>query len=195
MSLDLNRRELIKLLSFAGLGAPLALAAPEPGAPLFFTKDEFALLDALTELIIPTDDHSPGAHDAGVAAFLDRSVAEAFLPEEKTSWRKGLASVDQLSQSLHDKPFLRTSKKQQIAVLEKMSAKEKHGEFDENEANKETEPEKFFGQLKDSAVFAYYTSSIGIHQEINYKGNVLLDQFVGYMPDEQLPPISALTSA
>jgi hypothetical protein len=44
-------------------------------------------------------------------------------------------------------------------------------------------------------VFAYYTTSIGIHQEINYKGNVLLDKFVGYMPDEQLPPISSLTSA
>jgi hypothetical protein len=195
MSLDLNRRELIKFLSVAGLSAPLALAAPEPGAPLFFTKEEFALLDALTELIIPADDHSPGAHAAGVAVYIDKSVAEAFLPENKTSWRKGLASVDELSQSLHGKPFLKTSEKQQIAVLEKMSAKEKHGEYGENEEEQETEPEKFFGQLKQSTVFAYYTTSIGIHQEINYKGNVLLDKFVGYMPDEQLPPISSLTSA
>jgi Gluconate 2-dehydrogenase subunit 3 len=196
MSLDLNRRDLIKLLSVAGLSAPLSLAAPEPGAPLFFTKEEFALLDALTELIIPADDHSPGAHAAGVAAYIDKSVAETFLPEDKTSWRKGLASVNELSQSLHDKPFLKTSEKQQIAVLEKMSSKEKHGEFKETEADKEeTEPEKFFGQLKQSTVFAYYTTSIGIHQEINYKGNVLLDKFVGYMPDEQLPPIASLTSA
>lgn len=195
MSIDLNRRDLIKILSLASLGAPLALAAPEPGAPLFFTKDEFALLDTLAELIIPTDDHSPGAHAAGVAAYLDRSVAEAFLPEDKTNWRKGLASVDALSESMHDKPFLKTSKSQQIAVLEKMSAKEKHGPHQEGAEQNETEPEKFFGQLKESTVFAYYTSSIGIHQEINYKGNVLLDQFVGYMPDAELPPISTLTSA
>ncbi len=195
MSLDLNRRDLIKLLSFAGFSGRLALAAPEPGAPLFFTKDEFALLDALTDLIIPDDDHSPGAHAAGAAAYIDKWVAETFLPEEKTSWRKGLASVNELSQSLHDKPFLKTSEKQQVAVLEKMSAKEKHGEFEESETANETEPEKFFGQLKNSTIFAYYTSSIGIHQEINYKGNVLLDKFVGYMPDEQLPPVSSLTSA
>src|SRR5689334_23353886 len=117
MSFDFNRRELIRFLSLAGLSAPLALAAPEPGAPLFFTKDEFAMLDALTELIIPSDDHSPGAHAAGVATFLDRSVAEAFLPEEKATWRKGLAAVDDLSQSLHGKPFLRASQSQQIAVL------------------------------------------------------------------------------
>jgi hypothetical protein len=196
MSIDLNRRDLIKFLSVAGLSAPLALAAPEPGAPVFFTKEEFTLLDTLTELIIPADDHSPGAHAAGVAGYIDKSVAEAFLPEDKTSWREGLASVNELSQSLHNKPFLKISEKQQIAVLERMSAKEKHGEYKETETEQEeTEPEKFFGQLKQSTVFAYYTTSIGIHQEIDYKGNVLLDKFVGYMPDEQLPPISSLTSA
>ncbi len=198
MSLDLNRRDLIKLLSVAGFSAPLALAAPEPGAPLFFTKDEFALLDVLTELIIPADDHSPGAHAAGVATFLDKSVAEAFLPEDKSTWRKGLASVNELSQSLHDKPFLKISKTEQIGVLKKMSAKEesrkvRHG--NRNNEDDKTEPEKFFGQLKESTVFAYYTTSIGIHQEINYKGNVLLDKFAGYMPDEPLPPLSSLVSA
>ena len=86
MSLDLNRRDLLKFFSAAVTAAPLALAAPEPGKPLFFTKDEFALLDTLTELIIPADDHSAGAHAAGVASYIDKTVAEAFLPEDKTSF-------------------------------------------------------------------------------------------------------------
>ena len=165
------------------MAAPLALSAPEPGAPLFFTKEEFATLDVLTELIVPTDDHSPGAHDAGVASFIDKTVAEAFLPEDKTSWRKGLAAVNQVSHSMFDKAFLQISKDQQIELLKKIS---------QNEKAPKTEPEKFFTQLKQSTAFAYYSTSIGIHQEIEYKGNIILEEFVGYMPDQPLPPITSL---
>src|SRR5579883_2577463 len=93
----INRRDLLKLASATFL--TLQLPAAEPQAPLYFTKDEFALLDRLTDLIIPADDHSPGAHEAGVAAYIDRTVAEAFLAEEKDSWRKGLAAVNDLAQT------------------------------------------------------------------------------------------------
>ena len=195
MSTEWRRRDVFKLLGVASFSMPLALAAPEPGAPLYFTKDEFTLLDTLTELVIPADDHSPGAHAAGVAAFIDKSVAEAFEPENKESWRKGLKVVDQLSQSMHGKPFVAASHDQQVAVLKKMS---EHAENEEGDADshgrKRTLSQAFFGQLKNTTVFAYYTSSIGIHKEIEYKGNVILQEFVGYMPDAQLPPLSSLGS-
>ncbi len=166
----LHRRDLFKVLTAAAF-TTLQLPAAEPGAPLFFTKPEFALLDALTDLIIPTDDHSPGAHDAGVAAFIDKRTAEAFRAEDKDSWRKGLAAIDALSQSACQCPFLKASKQQQVDMLKKLAAKEH---------NAETGPEKFFTQLKETTAFGYYSSSIGIHQDIEYKGNVLLEQFVGY---------------
>jgi glucoside 3-dehydrogenase (cytochrome c) hitch-hiker subunit len=170
MEAILNRRDLFKTLTAAAF-TTLQLPAAEPGAPLYFTKSEFALLDALTDLIIPTDDHSPGAHEAGVAAFIDRKVAEALLAEDKTSWRKGLAAMNGLSQATCQCAFLEATKQQQTEMLTKLAAKEHAAK---------TEPEKFFTQLKQTTAFGYYTSSIGIHQEINYKGNVLLDQFVGY---------------
>jgi hypothetical protein len=166
----LNRRDVIKLFGAAAF-TTLQLPAAQPGAPLFFSKDEFALLDALTELIIPADDHSPGAHDAGVALYIDRTVAEAFLPEDKTSWRKGLAGINDLSQKMHGAAFMKTPQAQQVALLKHIAAAE-HAP--------KTEPEKFFTQLKQTTAFAYYSSSIGIHQEMNYKGNVILDKFVGY---------------
>jgi Gluconate 2-dehydrogenase subunit 3 len=198
MNPEFNRRDVLRLITSAAFAAPLALPAHDPGAPLYFTRDEFALLDTLTELIIPTDDHSPGAHAAGVAEFIDKSVAEAFLPEDKASWRTGLASVNQLSDTLHGKPFLKASKDQQIAVLEKMSEQEEARQADKDQDaennRKKKKPQQFFGQLKNTTAFVYYTSSIGIHQEIEYKGNVLLDKFVGYMPDEALPPISSLSA-
>ncbi len=170
MDMVLHRRDLLKALTAAAF-TTLQLPAAEPNAPLFFTKKEFALLDALTNLIVPTDEHSPGAHEAGVAEYIDRSVAEAFLPEEKTSWRKGLASIDEKSRLMYHSAFLDSSKEQQVGLLKEIAAAEEHPK---------TEPEKFFTQLKQTTAFAYYSSSIGIHQEMEYKGNVLLEQFVGY---------------
>jgi hypothetical protein len=184
MSPNLNRRDLIKLLTTATFASTLQLPAAEPGAPLYFSKDEFAMLDRLTDLIIPSDDHSPGAHEAGVAPFIDRSVAEAFLSEDKESWRKGLAAINKLSDSMHKQPFLKATHDQQIALLKKICPNEEHPQ---------TDAEKFFSQLKQTTAAAYYTSSIGIHQEMNYKGNVLLEQFVGYdanAAESGMPPWS-----
>jgi hypothetical protein len=155
-----SRREILILAG--GAFACLQLPAAEPGAPLYFTAEEFALLDKLMELIIPSDGHSPGAHEAGVAAYIDRTVAEAYVPDEKTSWRKGLAAIQRL---------LKESGAQPVAVLTKLA---------QNEKNAQTEAEKFFTQLKETTAFAYYSSSIGIHQEMGYLGNVILPQFKGY---------------
>ena len=166
----LNRRDVIKIFGATAF-TTLQLPAAEPGTPLYFTKDEFLLLDTLTELVIPADDHSPGAHEAGVAVYIDKTVAEAFVPEDKTSWRKGLAAINDLSQKMNGGPFLKSSKAQQVELLKTIAAAE-HAP--------KTEPEKFFTQLKETTAFAYYSSSIGIHQEMEYKGNVILDKFVGY---------------
>src|SRR5947207_16005000 len=107
----LTRRELIKLgataaiaTSLMGLEPGLLLAA-QGKAPLFFTKEEFALVDELTEMIIPKDDHSPGAKAALVAGYIDFRLSESFDEQPKTMWRDGLKLIDQLSQEMHGKPF------------------------------------------------------------------------------------------
>ncbi len=170
MDQSLDRRDLLKFLAAAGLAMPLQLTAAGE-KPLYFTVEEFALLDALTEHIIPRDSHSPGAHDAGVAAYIDRTVAEAFLPEEKQSWNKGLAGIDSLAMDAHKHPFLKLSKNAQIALLKQIAKADEDAK---------TDGERFFNQLKEATVFGYYTSEIGIHKEMEYKGNVILEQFVGY---------------
>lgn len=177
MSTGLHRRDLLKSFGAVALGSGvLQLRAAEPGAPLFFSQPDFALLDALTEMIIPADDHSPGAHAAGVAKYIDETVARSILPEQKTSWTKGLAGVNALSQELHGVAFLQAKPDQQAAVLKRMSAHEAEPTHRHNNS----EAGEFWGQLKQTTAFAYYTSSIGIHQDMNYKGNVILEQFVGY---------------
>jgi hypothetical protein len=48
-----------------------------------------------------------------------------------------------------------------------------------NEAKPTNDVEKFFGRLKRATAGAYYSSEIGIHKEMEYKGNVLLPEFAG----------------
>jgi hypothetical protein len=171
MDSSLDRRDVLRLLTASALAGPLQLAAAQPERPLYFSKDEFALLDVLTEHIIPRDAHSGGAHAAGVAGYIDRSVAEAFLPEDKERWKQGLAEVNRLSIAEGKKPFLKSSKQKQIALLQQLA---------KGEADPKSEGEKFFKYLKSATVFAYYSSRLGIHDEMEYKGNVILEQFAGY---------------
>jgi gluconate 2-dehydrogenase gamma chain len=170
MGNSFTRRDLIWGSAAFTFGA-LQLSAANANAPLFFTAAEFNLLDRLSELIIPKDDHSGGAHEAQVAAYIDKTVAEAFDPDVKKRWRKGLACVEDVSQKLNGKHFLQSPAAGQIAVLTSMS---------KNEGRAQDEAGKFFQELKASTAFAYYSSSLGIHDEMNYKGNVILEQFVGY---------------
>jgi hypothetical protein len=50
--------------------------------------------------------------------------------------------------------------------------------------------ESFFVELKAWTTRGYYTSKIGLHDELEYKGNTLLTEFVGADP-ATLPPISS----
>jgi hypothetical protein len=169
MPYEIDRRELIRIGAGAVLAAPAAFAAAE--APKFFTPAEFAMLDELTELIIPADDHSPGARAAQVAAYVDARVAEAFEAKDRDDWRNGLKLVDELSRKMHGHAFMEASPGERVAVLTRMA---------KNEMNPKTPEEVFFRELKHATAHAYYTSKIGIHREMEYKGNVMLEEFVGY---------------
>jgi hypothetical protein len=174
---EFTRREIIKLGAGAalaatviGLDARAAQTAPDK-APLFFTREEFALVDELTELIIPTDNHSPGARAAEVASYIDFRLSESFEDQPKTIWRDGLKLIEQLSREMHGKRFLEASLEQRIALLTRIS---------QNEMKPEKPEELFFKELKSRATHAYYSSKIGIHDEMEYKGNTYLKEFVGY---------------
>jgi hypothetical protein len=166
--MTITRRDLLAATA-AALAAPLvtpaAAAAPgtAPAAPKFFSGPEFALLDELSDLIIPTDAHSPGARLAGVATYIDSRLSESLDSDVQAKWHSGLAAVDALSQELNGKAFMQGSPEQRVAVLTKMAA----GEHDPK-----APAEQFFQQLKGWTVRAYYTSKVGIHVDQQYKGNV-----------------------
>jgi len=136
----------------------------------FFTRAQYATVDALAERIIPADDRSGGAHAARVADFIDLLVFEG--PQDiKTAWHDGLVHLDEAARKQHGAAFAKTSVGQQIALLTEISR---------DEADPKTPLEEFFREAKARTIQGYYTSKIGIHDELHYKGNQFLQEFVGY---------------
>ena len=156
---------------------------PLPGASVqaaesgkFFSPHEMETIGAISDLIIPTDEHSPGARDAGVSVFIDLMVNESSN-EIRTLWRDGLAAVDRMSELQFSRVFNQVRKEQQISLLTVIS---------KNERRPKTIEERFFGSIKSLTVDGYYTSAIGIHQDLRYKGNEYLKEFVGCTHPEHM---------
>jgi hypothetical protein len=201
-----KRREVLKLTAAAAATPLLPGVSTVEAAPLtagrFLTAAEMTLLDELTELIIPQDEHSGGARAAKVAAYIDGRLADYDptippLRAEREKWKAGLAVIDTLARTANGKPFLQASVAERTALLERLAA----GGADEElpteqpkdrgkpaEEKPETLGQRFFVELKSWTARGYYTSKIGLHDDMGYKGNTLLAEFAG-TDVATLPPI------
>lgn len=150
-------------------GAAGAKADTKPQPLKFFTEEENRALIEMTERIIPADDSSPGAKAARVNEYIDLIVSVS--PDEvKKSWRDGLAAVNNKSRDMFSKEFAAASEADQVKLLTEIS---------KNERSPQTVEERFFRTIKGATIDGYYTSEIGIHKELKYKGNTYLKEFVG----------------
>jgi len=186
----MDRRAMLKLVALAAVSPKLnalqnaavchmddaTAAAPATAYKLqFFTEEENQLLDQMMEIIIPADDHSPGAHAAKTSLLADLLI---FSDEDvvKKRWRSGLALMQKAA-----------AHSSLASALDQAAS---------NEENPQTELERFFVSLKQMTVDAYYTSEIGIHQDLEYQGNTYLAAFPGCThpehqdagPSEKLKP-------
>ena len=171
----MKRRSALKVIALSamtpcvdalGVVSRGAMGPGEAWAPLdyklqFFTPAENELLDHLSEIIIPADAHSPGAHAAQVSLFADWMVATGD-DAVKTQWRDGLRLFREaaVNSSLAD-------------AVAQAAAKEE---------NPTTDFERFFVVLKQMTVNGYYTSKIGIDQDLEYIGNTYVESFPGWPP-------------
>jgi len=137
--------------------------------PKFFRPEQIRTLEALSETIIPADEHSPGAKAARVWEYIDEIVADADKGT-KDLWTQGLASLNGMAEQEHGKNFEDCTADQQVALVERMSRNE----------DVPTRPEeRFFVTAKRATIDGYYTSAIGIHQDLQYQGNTALAEFPG----------------
>src|SRR5258708_1379834 len=166
--MDIDRRTTLALLGAGVLRANLAAAQHQAHALKadakayklqFFTAEENDLLDRVAEMILPADDHSPGAHEAKVSLYLDLVVANSPV-STKQQWKERLGAFS------HE--FVKLAGPEQAALLDRLAAAEK---------NPGSPAEHFFADLKSATVFGYYTSRIGLLKELEYKGNAVLSGF------------------
>jgi hypothetical protein len=129
----------------------------------------FATLEALVEAIIPADDHGPGAKQARVADYIDLLLSESD-DELKLQWLGGLETLDAEAAARFGMAF---------AKLDASSTDILMAAISRNEQAPETPLETFFTMTKHATIHGYYTSEIGIHKELRYKGNQILPEFVG----------------
>jgi glucoside 3-dehydrogenase (cytochrome c) hitch-hiker subunit len=163
-------------------GAAAAAAMPERASALaaragaartaggFLSPHELTLLDEIAELIIPADAQSGGARTAKCAQYIDARLAESIDPDWRQSWKDDLAEIDETSVAMFGRPLLQASRIERQKLMERISR---------NEKSPKENVEHSFVTIKWWVAEAYYTSEIGIHDELKYRGNVFIDEFIG----------------
>jgi gluconate 2-dehydrogenase subunit 3-like protein len=138
------------------------------------SPSQFETLEILVEAIIPTDDRSPGAKQARVTDYVDLLLSEGD-GQLTLQWVGGLAALDAEAGSRFRAPFSRLDASQVDAILQRISR---------NERAPQTPLETFFVMAKQATIRGYYTSNIGIHEDLRYKGNQFLREFVGCQTED-----------
>ena len=110
-----------------------------------------------------------------MADYIDLLLAESEETARVASWRSGLATLEAEAAARFGAPFTRLEAAQTESLLRDVSR---------NEAAPATPLEVFFAATKDAAIRGYYTSEIGIHQELRYKGNTFTPEFVGCLTED-----------
>ena len=148
---------------------PVTKGAAEAYRYLYFRPEQLSTLESLTETIIPADEHSPGAKEARVVEYIDTIVADA--PDTvKRLWDTGLVLANNMARNSFGRPYNECSAPEQIAIMSELAG---------NEDGRDTPEEKFFAVLKRATIDGYYTSKIGIHEDLQYQGNAALSEFPG----------------
>lgn len=159
------------MAAFVEIQKGAAKKATAASALKALTAEQYATVETLVDAIIPTDERSPGAKEARVADYIDLLLSEQ--DEAKQLWLDGLSTLDAESNTRFQAPVAKLNATQLETLLTDISKNEKAP------AAQQTPLEKFFVTTKNATIFGYYTSEIGIHKDLHYKGNQFTPEFLG----------------
>ena len=137
-------------------------------APKVLSTQQHQTVAALVELIIPQTT-TPGAKAARVDRFIDTLLDAAERPD-KERFLSGLAWLDARSQALYRSTFVSASPAQQVELLTKLST---------NASAEDRAGADFFTAIKSMTITGYYTSEIGLRDELGDNGQLFLPAFEG----------------
>jgi gluconate 2-dehydrogenase gamma chain len=176
----LNRRTLLKLLGSAPMAAGFVWTEAEAQQahhqaqtarqtarktaaafkPKFFTPHEYATVRLLVDLIIPRDERSGSATEAGVPEFMDFMMIDQ--PTRQLAMRGGLAWLDLESQKRYDKRFIDCADGERTGLLDDIAALPARPELSHGAA--------FFTSFRDLTATGFWTSKLGM-DDLQFMGN------------------------
>lgn len=160
---------------------PAHVAAPYTFS--FFNEEQKETLRLMMARIIPADERSPGAVGAKVDEYIDFILIHAD-PQVQQTWKLGLAR------------YRAATAGKSAAEVESFLEKQALHEFGPT-----NEDETFFVILKAVLTEGFYTSEVGINQELGYKGMTFLMDFRGcthsshHVPEDWHPILRQLKEA
>jgi gluconate 2-dehydrogenase gamma chain len=157
----------------ASRAAAEALAAGPPYTPKFFTPQEWRTVRLLAELVIPRDERSGSATDAGAPEFMDYILSE--YPDQQLEMRGGLAWLDAESERRFGTRFVESGGPERTALLNDVAWPDK--------ARPEMKPgAAFFSRFRDLTAAGFWSSPMGI-ADLQYRGNTGMAEWTGCPSD------------
>lgn len=191
---SISRRDILRTLAIGVAGGSVLQVIPAEAAeyvhqmvhkqraaspagvymPKYFSAEQFKTVTALCDAIIPRDERTGGAVEAGAPEFID------LITSENEDWQLelggGLMWLDTFCGDRYGATFLQCTAEQRKAVLDALAYRK----------NALTDPAlsqgvAFFAFMRKLACDGYYTSKIGI-ADLQYIGNVTRSEFPGCPP-------------
>ncbi|QHT67041.1 gluconate 2-dehydrogenase subunit 3 family protein [Rhodocytophaga rosea] len=183
----MKRRDTLKAitlssLGLAGLNPQVAVAENIPDTPVtipggrqkfeaerdeklkkekFFTAHELQTVTVLGDIIIPKDEKSGSASQAGVPAFIEFMMKD--VPRNQTPMRGGIRWLDNQCKKRYNNPFVKCTQAQQIEIVDMIA-------YPEQAKPDMTQGVAFFSMMRGFVATGFYTSQMGI-KDIGYMGN------------------------
>jgi gluconate 2-dehydrogenase gamma chain len=192
MTKDMTRRDAVQLLSVLPIAAVLGLSRADHEkawrfvddareraaegiafAPKFFTPAEFRTVGILADMIIPRDERSGGATDAGVPEFMDFIMVD--MPDNQKWMRTGLSWLDAQSTTRFAKPFAGASVAQREQILNDIA-------WPTRAPATLSDGVSFFNGFRDLTSSGFWSSKMGV-KDLRYIGNTFNPNWNGCPPE------------
>jgi glucoside 3-dehydrogenase (cytochrome c) hitch-hiker subunit len=150
--------------------AAQAAAGAAAWSPSVLTPRQNDAVIALTELIIPATD-TPGAKAALVNRFVDHVLSTADA-KERSEFIRGLTWLNDRCRALSGKDVADASREELTTLLTPLAVEGATPADDAPGVD-------FFRAIKSMTITGYYTSEIGLRQELGDDGRMMLGAFEG----------------
>ena len=189
----ISRRDVLKSLSMGVMAGSVLRVIPAQAAeyahaiihadkaasggqykPKYFSEHQYETLRALCHAIIPADEKSGGAIEAGAPEFIDLLTSEN--PDYQLTLGGGMMWLDGACMDRFGKVYLECMPAQQTSMLN-LIAYRKNAQADASIS----QGVEFFSFLRNLTADGYFTSEVGI-KDLGYMGSTYLKEFPGCPP-------------